>query len=188
VKKIFAYLFIFLLPFAQARAVDIEQQAQKSREASKILGQELKSTLQSSMKTKGPLESLTVCRVQAPQIAGKVSKLTGMSVARTSLRTRNQANKPDAWEKSVLEQFELRKSKGEAVSALEFYEVTEHDDKKVFRYMKAIPTADVCLTCHGSNIAEPLVAKIKSLYPDDMATGFAVGDIRGAFTVIQPAD
>jgi len=187
-KKILTYLFIFLLPFAQAYAVDIEQQVQKSREASMMLGEELKSTLQSSIKTKGPLESVTVCRVQAPQIAGKVSKLTGMLVARTSLRTRNQASKPDAWEESVLEQFEQRKSKGEAVSALEYYELTMQDGKKVFRYMKAIPTAEVCLTCHGSNIAEPLVAKIKSLYPDDMATGFAVGDIRGAFTVIQPAD
>jgi hypothetical protein len=187
-KKIHVYLFIFLLPFAQAQAVDIEQQAQKSREASKMLGKELKSTLQASMKANGPIDSVSVCRVQAPQIAGKVSHLTGMSVARTSLRTRNQANKPDAWEKSVLEQFEQRKSKGEEVGALEYYELTEHEGKKVFRYMKAIPTAEVCLSCHGSNIAEPLAAKINSLYPDDMATGFTVGDIRGAFTVIQPVD
>jgi len=187
-KKTHVYLFIFLLPFAQAQAVDIEQQAQKSREASKVLGSELKNTLQASMKANGPIDSVTVCNVQAPQIAGKVSQLTGMSVARTSLRTRNQTNKPDAWEKAVLEQFEQRKSKGEEVGALEYYELTEHDGKKVFRYMKAIPTAEVCLTCHGSDIAEPLAAKINSLYPDDMATGFAVGDIRGAFTVIQPVD
>ena len=187
-KKIIAYPFIFLVAFAQAEAVDTEQQLQKSRDAIKMLGGELKNTLQASMKANGPLESITVCRVQAPQIADKVSELTGMTVARTSLSVRNQANKPDAWEKSILQQFEDRKIKGEDVSALDYYELTEHDGKKVFRYMKAIPTMEACLNCHGSDIAEPLAAKINSLYPDDMATGFAVGDIRGAFTVIQAID
>jgi hypothetical protein len=108
-----------------------------------------------------------------------------MKVAHTSLKYRNETNQPAAWEKAVLEQFEQRKAKGEAVKTMEFSEVTEVDGKKVFRYMKAIPTGDVCLKCHGGNIAEPVSAKINSLYPNDKATGFNKGDIRGAFTVTQ---
>ena len=51
--------------------------------------------------------------------------------------------------------------------------------------MKAIPTDDVCLTCHGKQIPEKLSAQLEKLYPDDQATGFSKGDIRGAFTVVK---
>ena len=187
-KKIFVYIIFGFLPFSQALAVDTEQLTQKSRAAIKALGGELKSILQTSMKASGPIDTISVCNTTAPQISNKISEAKGMSVARTSLKYRNQENKPDEWEKAVLEQFQQRKAKGEAVKTLDFSEVTEQDGKKVFRYMKAIPTAEVCLKCHGSNVAQPIAAKINSLYPDDKATGFKKGDIRGAFTVIQPVN
>ena len=185
-KKILAYIIIGFLPFSQVFAVDTEQLTQKSRAAIKALGSELKSILQTSMKASGPIDTISVCNTTAPQISNKISEAKGLSVARTSLKYRNQENKPDEWEKSVLEQFEQRKAKGEAVKTIDYSELTELDGKKVFRYMKAIPTAEVCLKCHGSNVAQPITAKINSLYPDDKATGFKKGDIRGAFTVIQP--
>lgn len=187
-KKLSVLIFICLLPVSQSWAVDKEQLTQKSREAIKELGGELKATLQASMKAKGPIESISVCNIEASKIAQRISDEKKLTVARTSLKTRNVANHPDDWEKSVLEQFEQRKAKGEAVNTLDYSEITVHDDNKVFRYMKAIPTGDVCLNCHGSNIPEPLTKKIRSIYPDDKATGFNKGDIRGAFTVIQPIE
>jgi hypothetical protein len=184
-KRLFAYIIISLLSISQALAVDTEQLTQKSRAAIKALGGELKSTLQASMKASGPIDSVAMCQLQAPEIANKISQSKGMEVARTSLKYRNQKNKPDAWEKSVLETFEQRKVKGEAVKTMEYSELTERNGEKVFRYMKAIPTGDVCLKCHGSNVSQPILSKINSLYPDDKATGFKKGDIRGAFSVIQ---
>jgi len=53
----------------------------------------------------------------------------------------------------------------------------------VGRYMKAIPTGPQCVVCHGENVAPALAETIQRLYPDDQATGFAPGDLRGAFTV-----
>lgn len=184
-KKISFFIIIGLLPFSQAMAVDTEQLTQSSRAAVKALGGELKNTLQTSMKANGPVESITLCHSVAMPITNTISTAQSMKVARTSLKYRNQDNKPDAWEQSVLEQFEQRKSSGEDVEKMEFGEVSELDGKQVFRYMKAIPAGDVCLKCHGENIAEPVAARINSLYPADMATGFKKGDIRGAFTVIQ---
>ena len=184
-KRIFAYIILSLLSISQALAADTEQLTQKSRAAIKALGGELKSTLQASMKSSGPVNSVAMCQIQAPEIANKISQSKGMVVARTSLKYRNQKNKPDAWEKSVLEMFEQRKAKGEAVKTIEYSELTEHNGEKVFRYMKAIPTAEVCLKCHGSNVSQPIVSKINSLYPDDKAAGFKKGYIRGAFSVIQ---
>ena len=57
---------------------------------------------------------------------------------------------------------------------------------KTFRYMKAIPTGEVCLACHGERLNPELGQRLDELYPQDKARGFKEGDIRGAFTVSQP--
>ncbi|WP_425609259.1 c-type heme family protein [Thalassobacterium sedimentorum] len=43
-----------------------------------------------------------------------------------------------------------------------------------------------CLACHGdpASIAPEVTQKIAQLYPADTATGFAVGELRGAFRVV----
>ena len=47
---------------------------------------------------------------------------------------------------------------------------------------------EVCTTCHGASVAPDIAAQLDALYPEDRARGYAVGDIRGAFTVVQPLD
>lgn len=185
-KNIFIYILLSLLPLGISSAADTEKMTKDSREAIKMLGGELKATLQSSMKANGPIESISVCNIEAMKIAHRISEEKGMSVGRTATKHRNIANKPDTWEQSVLEQFEKRKAAGEDIQKMDYSDIVDYKDGKAFRYMKAIPTGDVCLKCHGQNIAEPLAKKIISIYPDDKATGFNKGDIRGAFTVITP--
>ena len=75
---------------------------------------------------------------------------------------------------------------GADVKELEVYDTATQDGKPVFRYMKAIPTQKPCLTCHGPNVSEPLGKTIAEFYPDDQATGFSLGELRGAFTIVQP--
>jgi len=184
-KFIIIISFVFFhISAGLAVAGDYDQQLQDSRQLIKSLADELKSTLQSSMKKDGPVKSIEVCQVQAPLIANRLSA-ENISVSRTSLKTRNSGNQSDEWERSVLIEFEKRKKQGEPLQSMDFFEVSNVDGNQVFRYMKAIPTAEVCLKCHGSDIAPPLAEKIQSLYPDDKATGFSKGDIRGAFSVIQ---
>ncbi|MDX1426157.1 MAG: DUF3365 domain-containing protein, partial [Kiloniellales bacterium] len=62
-------------------------------------------------------------------------------------------------------------------------ELIESDGGRTYRYMKAIPVGEVCLTCHGADIDPALMAEIEAFYPEDQATGFALGELRGAFTV-----
>jgi cytochrome c553 len=50
--------------------------------------------------------------------------------------------------------------------------------------MKAIPMQAMCAACHGTKVNKRLDEKIKTYYPDDRATGFQEGDIRGAFSVL----
>jgi len=184
-KKQILFIICGLLTTFHVYATDNQQLTDETRGAIKALGAELKATLKTTMKSEGPIKAISVCNVQAPKLAQKVSTEKGMEVGRTSLKTRNELNAPDPWELSVLEQFEHRKAEGEAVKKIEYSEVTHHNGNKVFRYMKAIPTDDVCLMCHGKQIAENLSAELKKLYPNDQATGFSKGDIRGAFTVVK---
>jgi hypothetical protein len=51
--------------------------------------------------------------------------------------------------------------------------------------MKALPVGDVCTKCHGSNIDEKVQAKITELYPDDKATGYSKGQVRGAVVILK---
>lgn len=165
---------------------DLEQRTQASRQAIQEFAKSLKGELQSAMKSGGPTEAITVCQAKAPQIASEMSEAKGWRIARTSLKTRNPGNRPDAWELKVLEQFEARKAAGEDPKTIDFAEIIEVEGRQEFRYMKAIPTQEICLTCHGAAIAPPIAEKIDALYPQDQARGFSVGDIRGAFTVAQP--
>ena len=144
----------------------------------------LKGELQAAMKAGGPVNAISVCNEKAPQIAKSVSDTSGWSVGRTTLKIRNTANVPLQWERAVLQEFEQRKANGEDVSKMEFSETVTVDGVKTFRYMKAIPTGDVCLKCHGGDSVKPEVeAKLKNLYPSDQARGYNKGDIRGAFTL-----
>ncbi len=148
-------------------------------------GEKLKTQLVSAMKAEGPVKAIEVCSVAAPAIAAEVSA-GGWKVGRTSLKWRNPNSKPDAWERQTLAYFEAEKAKGASVTSLERSEIADVNGVRTFRYMKAIPTDEPCLTCHGSDIKQPVKAKLAELYPDDQGTGFAVGDIRGAFTLSKP--
>ena len=175
--------------FALSAAADsTEQRVVAARNAAKAYQGALQNELQAAMKAGGPTNAIQVCNSRAPAIGADISATEKMQIGRTSLRLRNAANAPDAWEQQVLELFELRKKGGENPANLEFYEITNGDGKKVFRYMKAIaiPEGAPCLACHGEKIDPAVAAKLKQLYPNDKATGFRAGDIRGAFTITQP--
>lgn len=156
-------------------------------EARKIIKQfftQLKGELQKAMKEGGPVHAIGVCNEKAPEIADDISEKTGWYVARTSLKPRAPTNSPLPWEKKVLEEFEAKKAAGADVKAIDYSDVVEEDGKKVFRYMKAIPTGKICLKCHGGAEVSPEVEKkLHELYPSDKARGFKAGDIRGAFVL-----
>lgn len=167
---------------AAAEPADHTEAAQAAIAA---FGGALKAELTSAMQAGGPLNAIEVCHSRAPAIAQAVSLDSGMRLSRVSLRNRNPANAPNEWQAAVLQDFETRQAKGEQVDALAWQEITEIGGQQEFRLMKAIPTAPLCLACHGEAVAAPVADKIAELYPADQATGFREGDIRGAFVVTK---
>jgi hypothetical protein len=146
----------------------------------------LKGELEAAVKSGGPANAITVCQQRAPAIAHEMSAKTGWQVGRTSLKLRNPANMPDAWELEVLNKFEQRKAAGEDPAKIAYAEVVDQYGKKRFRFMKAIPTAELCLNCHGSELKPEVVKALDKHYAADKARGFKVGDLRGAFTLSKP--
>jgi hypothetical protein len=145
----------------------------------------LKTELVSAMQTGGPLNAIEVCNTRAPEIAKQASLDSGMELSRVSLRNRNPNNAPNDWQTSVLRDFEHRRQAGEAVDSLSWSATVMTGEGREFRFMKAIPTAPLCLACHGESLKTPVAEKIAELYPSDKATGFKPGDIRGAFVVTR---
>jgi hypothetical protein len=144
----------------------------------------LKDELQAAIKAGGPISAIAVCKDRAPAIAAGLAARSGWEVKRTSLKPRNLAlDTPDAWERQVLNRFEERKTAGEAADTLAYSAVVDDAGTKRFRFMKAIPTGDICLACHGKDINPDVASALDAAYPQDQARGYALGDIRGAFSV-----
>lgn len=132
----------------------------------------------------GHAGAISVCRDKAPAMAKALSEQTGWAIRRVSLKNRNPKAVPDAWEQAVLEDFDRRLAAGENPASIDKSEVVTVDGQKMFRYMKALPTQDLCLNCHGTSdkVSPEVQAKLKELYPDDKATGYGLKQIRGAIT------
>jgi len=182
-------LLVFgLLTLESVNAVadsDREAFVQESRAMVKAFAGTLKGELQMAIKEGGPMRAIPVCYVKAPEIASDLSQPPQWTIGRTSHKLRNPDNAPDDWEATVLDEFLERAASGESLKSMERVELVESEGRQTYRYMKAIPVGEVCLTCHGSEIDPELKAEIDSFYPEDQATGFALGELRGAFTITK---
>lgn len=147
----------------------------------KAFAVELKDTLKTNIEHGGLKQGIEVCKKMAIPIAQKHST-DGWQLKRTSLKLRNTLNAPDVWEIEQLNNFERQKLNGKNINKLV---VTTTTDTGVFRLMKAIPTGEVCLKCHGKNISSEVKNSLGKNYPQDIATDFSLGDIRGAFSIIK---
>ena len=185
-NKIFclAILLSIFLGKVAISAAD-ESQLSESRNAAKTLGNQLKSELMTAIKAGGHLNAISVCSQRAPLIAERISRENDLKIRRTSLRFRNSINAPDSWEEQALQLFQAWKEKGQDVKTMEYSEVISQGEGQVFRYMKAIPVVEPCLACHGTQVNADIKAKLVDLYPKDNSTGFSVGDIIGAISIIK---
>jgi len=137
---------------------------------------ELKQALMAGMQ-KGPLNAISVCKVQAPEIADSLS-IDGIKIGRTSHRLRNPENRAPEWVNVVLQAY-LSEEKGRAPQV-----VSLANDRE--GYVEPITMKPICLACHGENLAADVATQINTLYTEDEATGFEVDELRGVFWAEYP--
>ena len=125
-----------------------------------------------AMSTSGPAGAIEVCQVEAKSIAIEVGKESNVRIGRTGVRLRNTSNQPPHWAlKLVADRTETpvfaKLSNGHAAALL------------------PIKLQAQCLMCHGDrdSLAPEVKTKLAKLYPQDEATGFSEGELRGWFWV-----
>ena len=174
-----------LMAALTANAATVDQAALKMEAIAivKQFGGSLKPELKKALKEGGPAHAITVCSTKAPEIANDLTNSTGWSVKRVSLKARNaETAMPDAWEKGVLEQFDKRQAEGESAKKMAYAEVVDGQ----FRFMKAQGVEEVCLKCHGAQVAPETEKALQEYYASDAARGYTLGQIRGAFSLTKP--
>lgn len=162
----------------------------QARDVAGSVPPKLLAVLQEEIARSGPEGAIGVCNVKAPAMARAASEQSGWAIRRVSLRHRNPKAVPDPWERAALEDFDRRAAAHEPPASLERSElVKDADGRLVQRYIRALPTMDLCTQCHGTpdRMSPAVVARLKALYPDDRAVGYRPGDIRGAITLRRPA-
>ena len=151
-------------------------------EASSALLASLGPKLKAALMAGGPVHALTICQKVAQPSTKEVSgKMTSISLTRVSLKPRNPENAPDRLDTEILTAWKKKMAEhGKAPSD----EVRMKDGKTAVFY-RPIMVQDVCLICHGDpgTFSDALRKQLTKLYPDDMATGYTTGEVRGAFRV-----
>ncbi len=159
-----------------------------ARKVASDIPPKLVKVLTDEIKAGGPEHAISVCREKAPKMAAAASAETGWNIRRVSLKNRNPKAVPDAWERTALEDFDRRLAAGEMPITLEKSEVVDEGGQKVYRYVKALPTQELCMNCHGTadRIPEAVKTKLSELYPEDKAVGYGLSQVRGAITLKKP--
>ncbi|GIK19692.1 MAG: hypothetical protein AMXMBFR77_20260 [Phycisphaerales bacterium] len=157
----------------------------RAEKAADSLARALIAELQQAMGDGGAARALDVCRDAAESIRAEVSANEGVDVRRTALRVRNPANAPDEWERATLESWASGAAAPGPVSR-----VVQTGGATELRWMRPIVLIDLCVHCHGTTerLAAGVPEALARFYPYDQATGFEVGDLRGAFSVRIPLD
>lgn len=149
---------------------------QKAITAKDALFAKLSGRLIEVMSTDGPAAAISVCSREATAIAAEVGEEQGVAIGRTSFNLRNAKNTPPDWARSFVE---------ERVEDPQFVAMPNGSTGAFL----PIRLKQKCLVCHGptESIAADVRSKLSELYPDDQATGFNEGDLRGWFWVEVPS-
>ncbi|MFW5634182.1 MAG: c-type heme family protein [Erythrobacter sp.] len=144
---------------------------------------DLRTQLKSALETGGAKNAVSVCQQVAPALAESASEESGARVTRIAALHRNpQGGVPP----EMQAQYDSLAAEP-VVDGAPARRIWQAEDGRV-HFLSAIPMAEQpCSACHGPAIDPELKAHIESLYPDDAATGFEPGDLRGALLISWPA-
>lgn len=189
---VFAVTFLTLLEvgffpssMAQQKSEDMNH-ADALREARWLadeLGDKIRGLLFQELQRGGPAGAVRVCSEVAQEMTREFNRRSGHHARRVSVRYRNPKNAPDDYEQQVLMRMEVENRQKHL--AKEYVQVMKEQNVEVLRYMRPLIVAPVCLNCHGpkGSMAPEIKRMLAEKYPEDRATGFQEGDLRGAISV-----
>lgn len=167
---------------------ELAERAKKANDVTHSFSERYKASLTTALK-EGTAAAVGAYATFVPEIANSLSEETPFEISRTSTRLRNPDNAADAWELATLEKFAKDIAGGADPKKLEVYAVTTtKEGQRLFRYMRPIMMGEQCLGCHGTDVKGDVKSEIAKSYPDDKTIGYSLGELRGAFSLIQQLD
>jgi hypothetical protein len=143
---------------------------------------ELLKNVSRAMQSGGPGYAIDFCNERALPLKDSLSRANQCQIRRIALRYRNPADSPsEGTEKEQLTRYQEAHQAGESLEPQ-----AQVFDDRIEYYHPIIIDRGTCLVCHGTpgtQIAEETMQIIRERYPDDLATGFAMNDFRGAWKV-----
>jgi hypothetical protein len=160
-----------------------ENELIEARKISNELMETVRGLLLQEIQKGGLSSAVRVCSELAQEMTNRFSRQTGDYLRRVSSRYRNPKNAPDEYERRKLQEFD--RLNHEKKLSDEYAETVEEQGVQYLRYMKPLTVGPLCVTCHGpkENIPPEVRIILKEKYPEDRATGFLVGDLRGAISL-----
>jgi len=131
--------------------------------------------LTAAMQAGGPPTAVAYCHGRAQQVMDSISAATGVQVRRVSDRARNPLDLPQSKAEEATLRLLQTQYDGPSLSIVETEGPQVH-------YYRPIMIKEPCLACHGTpgeTISDETMAVIRDVYPNDQATGYKLGDLRG---------
>lgn len=180
------------LTFVDPAAPEAAVVRQTGESATAQIAQRLITELTAALSAGGPETAVEVCHTKALPLTNQPlrDEPSVTSVKRTSIRLRNPANAPDTAERAALEHVAALIAAGKPAPAFVVQKVEADGAAAEWRFYRSLTVQSACLACHGPSEAQSpaLRTLLRERYPQDAATGYAVGDWRGFLRVtVQPS-
>ncbi len=155
----------------------------KSKSIAQEFASTLKSELQQALQKSGPVGAIEVCKKVSVKTEEKFQEQYPdiVRLRRISLKTRNpEIHTPTPEEKKWLEETSFVMQGGSKPVA----GILGGEEKKTV-LLPIVIKEGVCLMCHGPKdmLDEQLIEALQKHYPNDQATGYQIGDLRGAISI-----
>ncbi|MEI5637864.1 MULTISPECIES: Tll0287-like domain-containing protein [unclassified Pseudoalteromonas] len=181
-SKLISYMALLSAALASVAvaAADEEKLVVQAQNKVQAFSGQLKSELSTAIKAGGLVNGIKVCQQRAPVIAASLS-IDGWQVARKSNKNRNPKNVPDSWELQQLQHYLAMNADNQPLAG----QHTSTTSSSTFRYTSPIMAGPLCLSCHGETIAPEVKQALAHYYPNDLATGYRLGELRGIFSLTK---
>ncbi len=138
----------------------------------------LSANLQQAMVDGGIENALNYCNIKAMPLTDSLSEHYNVIIKRVSNKARNPLNQASENEQIILNDYLASIENRKPV-------ITKNKNGNPTFYAP-ITTKGLCLNCHGI-VGETLLPenheKIQSLYPQDLATGYKIDELRGMWSI-----
>lgn len=187
----FSLIFMVVAFFSSCQTSEKKEAEVVDKEAFLALGDSVSVMAQKELLQKvsgaiaegGAAHAVAFCNAEAMQLTDSMSRMNGVRIQRITNKARNRANSlsgPD--EEALFQQIQDSLKAG----SMKPHYLLNADSEAITYYKPILLGMPTCLKCHGApdkDIEAATFAIIKEKYPDDAATGYSLGELRGLWKI-----